>query len=144
MVSQKLSRCRMWMSSTRISAVCRNEGYALLSTMLVAYILLMLGLAVISLAVYDNKTTDRWRKSSEAYFMARTAKQIPLPFEPGWQKKKALPIFDDPAFMDNRTAPVHRWVPWIAGLSGAFVDSVTLAKPSATATAYRSSLTMKL
>jgi hypothetical protein len=56
--------------------------------------------------------------------MASTAKQIPLPFEPGWEKTKALPIFDDPAFMDNRTAPVHRWVPWIAGFSGAFVDSV--------------------
>jgi hypothetical protein len=26
--------------------------------------------------------------------------------------------------MDNRAAPVHRWVPWIAGFSGAFVDSV--------------------
>jgi hypothetical protein len=31
--------------------------------------------------------------------MASTAKQIPLPFEPGWEKKKALAIFDDPAFM---------------------------------------------
>jgi hypothetical protein len=35
--------------------------------------------------------------------------------------------FDDPAFMENRTAPVHRWVPWIAGFSGAFVDSVLAA-----------------
>jgi DNA modification methylase len=35
--------------------------------------------------------------------------------------------FKDPAFVENRTAPVHRWVPWIAGFSGAFVDSV-LAK----------------
>lgn len=33
-------------------------------------------------------------------------------------------VFNDPAFMENRTAPVHRWVPWIAGFSGAFVDSV--------------------
>jgi len=51
----------------------RNEGYALISTMLVAYLLLMLGLAVITLAVYENGATDRWRKSSEAYFMARAA-----------------------------------------------------------------------
>lgn len=29
--------------------------------------------------------------------------------------------------MENRTAPVHRWVPWIAGFSGAFVDSVLAA-----------------
>jgi len=36
-------------------------------------------------------------------------------------------VFNDPAFMENRTAPVHRWVPWIAGFSGAFVDSVLAA-----------------
>ena len=29
--------------------------------------------------------------------------------------------FRDPAFMANRAAPVHRWVPWIAGFSGHFV-----------------------
>lgn len=32
--------------------------------------------------------------------------------------------FKDPAFMENRKVPVHRWVPWIAGFSGRFVDSV--------------------
>lgn len=32
--------------------------------------------------------------------------------------------FNDPAFMENRSAPVHRWVPWIAGFSSTFVDSV--------------------
>ncbi len=32
--------------------------------------------------------------------------------------------FRDPAFMENRAMPVHRWVPWIAGFSAAFVDSV--------------------
>ena len=30
--------------------------------------------------------------------------------------------FRDPAFMANREAPVHRWVPWIAGFSGQFVQ----------------------
>ena len=29
--------------------------------------------------------------------------------------------FRDPAFTANRAAPVHRWVPWIAGFSGQFV-----------------------
>ena len=29
--------------------------------------------------------------------------------------------FRDPAFMANRAAPVHRWVPWIAGYSKHFV-----------------------
>ena len=30
--------------------------------------------------------------------------------------------FRDPAFMANREAPVHRWVPWIAGYSKFFVE----------------------
>lgn len=38
-----------------------------------------------------------------------------------------MAAFNDPAFMENRTAPVHRWVPWIAGFSGAFVDSALTA-----------------
>lgn len=32
--------------------------------------------------------------------------------------------FRDPAFADNKTLPIHRWVPWIAGYSAAFVDDV--------------------
>jgi len=32
--------------------------------------------------------------------------------------------FRDPAFVDNKTLPIHRWVPWIAGFSAAFVDGV--------------------
>ena len=73
MIFQKLPRCRMGVSWTRRYAAHRNEGYALISTMLVAYIVLMLGLAVITLALYENRATDRWRKSSEAYFLARAA-----------------------------------------------------------------------
>jgi hypothetical protein len=29
--------------------------------------------------------------------------------------------FSDPAFASNKTLPVHRWVPWIAGFSSDFV-----------------------
>jgi DNA modification methylase len=29
--------------------------------------------------------------------------------------------FNDPSFVSNKTKPVHRWVPWIAGFSGDFV-----------------------
>ena len=29
--------------------------------------------------------------------------------------------FSDPAFTENRTSGIHRWVPWIAGFSSAFV-----------------------
>jgi hypothetical protein len=30
--------------------------------------------------------------------------------------------FRDPAFSDNKTQPLHRWVPWIAGFSSQFVQ----------------------
>ncbi len=30
--------------------------------------------------------------------------------------------FRDPAFSENKTQPLHRWVPWIAGFSAQFVD----------------------
>jgi DNA modification methylase len=29
--------------------------------------------------------------------------------------------FNDPAFASNKTLPIHRWVPWIAGFSSGFV-----------------------
>jgi len=32
------------------------------------------------------------------------------------------PLFRDPAFMENRELPIHRWVPWIAGFSAGFVE----------------------
>jgi DNA modification methylase len=31
--------------------------------------------------------------------------------------------FKDPAFAENKTIPIHRWVPWIAGFSCGFVKS---------------------
>jgi DNA modification methylase len=31
-------------------------------------------------------------------------------------------VFSDPAFASNKTQPIHRWVPWIAGFSKEFVD----------------------
>lgn len=33
-------------------------------------------------------------------------------------------IFSDPAFASNKTKPIHRWVPWIAGFSGEFVREI--------------------
>jgi DNA methylase len=32
--------------------------------------------------------------------------------------------FRDPAFAENKLAPVHRWTPWIAGFSAQFVEDV--------------------
>ena len=36
-------------------------------------------------------------------------------------------VFRDPAFRDNKSLPIHRWVPWIAGYSAPFVDDVLSA-----------------
>jgi hypothetical protein len=33
-------------------------------------------------------------------------------------------VFRDPAFTENKSLPIHRWVPWIAGYSAGFVDDV--------------------
>lgn len=35
--------------------------------------------------------------------------------------KKGKSSFNDPAFARNKQAPIHRWVPWIAGFSSSFV-----------------------
>lgn len=32
--------------------------------------------------------------------------------------------FSDPAFAGNKTLPLHRWVPWIAGFSSSFVGDI--------------------
>jgi len=32
--------------------------------------------------------------------------------------------FNDTAFADNKSRPIHRWIPWIAGFSSAFVTDV--------------------
>ena len=37
-------------------------------------------------------------------------------------KPESKGVFRDLAFMSNRTAPMHRWVPWIAGFSKTFVE----------------------
>lgn len=43
-------------------------------------------------------------------------------------KAKGLPrekdSFSDPAFGSNKSLPIHRWVPWVAGYSSGFVRSV--------------------
>jgi hypothetical protein len=37
-------------------------------------------------------------------------------------KKNGNSTFADPAFASNKSAPIHRWVPWIAGFSREFVQ----------------------
>jgi DNA modification methylase len=38
------------------------------------------------------------------------------------EKGNSGSAFRDPAFSDNKTQPLHRWVPWIAGFSSQFVQ----------------------
>ena len=37
------------------------------------------------------------------------------------QRKSSESSFSDPAFTENRGSAIHRWVPWVAGFSSAFV-----------------------
>jgi len=50
-------------------------------------------------------------------------KEVQLQLFPVETKKssKEGASFSDPAFASNKTTPVHRWVPWIAGFSSDFV-----------------------
>jgi DNA modification methylase len=50
---------------------------------------------------------------------------LPLNFSSNGSKNGSA--FKDPAFGENKILPVHRWVPWIAGFSASFVDSVCAA-----------------
>ncbi len=41
--------------------------------------------------------------------------------QPGYSSPNNTATFSDPAFVRNKTLPIHRWVPWIAGFSSTFV-----------------------
>ena len=60
---------------------------------------------------------------NRAEYLAR-GKQIPLFPPPAGGNGNGLTAFRDPAFGDNKSLPIHRWVPWIAGYSAPFVDDV--------------------
>ena len=47
-------------------------------------------------------------------------RQLPLA---GIEIDNGVSTFADPAFSSNKSLPVHRWVPWIAGFSSDFVAS---------------------
>lgn len=57
---------------------------------------------------------------------ATTICQQPMlfPDEIGGNNRKSQSAFGDTASTKNRHEPLHRWVPWIAGFSGAFVKEV--------------------
>lgn len=52
-------------------------------------------------------------------------KQLPLPeLDIFSAQTNGDASFNDPAFGGNKTLPIHRWVPWIAGFSSNFVRDV--------------------
>src|SRR6266571_676764 len=71
--------------------------------------------AVVALDFPDTVTESR------ATYTLRE-QQLPLFDSPPLQQREGQGTFRDPAFAENKHLPVHRWVPWIAGYSAAFVD----------------------
>ncbi|TMC23537.1 MAG: site-specific DNA-methyltransferase [Chloroflexi bacterium] len=61
------------------------------------------------LPLFDIKEDDTGKKTAEP------ANKTRAPYTNG-------SAFSDPAFAINKTLPVHRWVPWIAGFSSDFVE----------------------
>lgn len=49
----------------------RDEGYALLVTMAVSSVLLIFAATIMTIAVHEHKEAERWRRATEAHFLAR-------------------------------------------------------------------------
>jgi hypothetical protein len=62
-----------------------------------------------------------------AYPQPAKQAQLPLASQATNGKELAQTIFSDPDVSDNRSLPIHRWTPWIAGYSASFVDGVISA-----------------
>lgn len=49
----------------------KNEGYALLSTVMISAVMLAIGGAIMTIATHETREAVRWKNSNEAYFLAR-------------------------------------------------------------------------
>jgi len=49
---------------------------------------------------------------------------FPVDTETGLMTDNGNSYFGDPSFAVNKTLPIHRWVPWIAGFSSSFVRDI--------------------
>ena len=75
---------------------------------------------------FDQDDIEHWlaakrNTSSQASGPTRVAERV-LPLYETQESGANAASFNDPAFSENRSQAVHRWVPWIAGFSGAFVS----------------------
>jgi hypothetical protein len=69
---------------------------------------------------FDLRRLQSWSEDTETCQKMRT--------QPDYQEAFLdLDLFGDTAFTKNRREPLHRWVPWIAGFSAAFVEKVFAA-----------------
>lgn len=50
--------------------------------------------------------------------------RLPLLADDQTESPNGTSYFNDPAFANNKSLPIHRWVPWIAGFSSDFVKDV--------------------
>jgi hypothetical protein len=64
-------------------------------------------------------TEGRVSEAGASYVRQRGGHQLSLDFA---DKISTGNAFRDPAFTENRTQPLHRWVPWVAGFSAQFVQ----------------------
>lgn len=87
---------------------------------------------------FDAAEVDRWVRRNQAPAPVEAAPRSDKVAElllPLYEEAPALvelngSVFKDPAFTENRSQPIHRWVPWIAGFSSGFVgDCLRLYLP---------------
>ncbi len=77
---------------------------------------------------FDSAEIDRWLHgeqqpiSPEASSDVDRVAELVLPLYDPTPAETNGAAFKDPAFTENRNQPIHRWVPWIAGFSGGFVQ----------------------
>lgn len=64
-------------------------------------------------------TEGRLSEAHASYVRRHVGQQMGFDFV---ENVRAGNGFRDPAFADNKTRPLHRWVPWIAGFSAQFVQ----------------------
>ncbi len=72
--------------------------------------------------VYPFRNGDQ--KSQTAKRQSQDEQAMLIPDVNQSIEENARPDFGDTAFTRNRQEPLHRWVPWIAGFSAAFVQEV--------------------
>lgn len=65
------------------------------------------------------RSEGRASEGNASYVQHRPGQQLILDFG---DTMSPVNGFRDPAFSDNKTQPLHRWVPWIAGFSAQFVQ----------------------